>query len=1051
MLMLLALVLGGVSLAGLPVDLLPDITPPVVGILVPFPGASAREVADLVSKPVEATVNTLPGLERVQSLSRDGLAALVLQFRWGTNLADARQEISDKLALLQLPEGASRPVLLRFDPSLLPVAVVSVAGRSSLANLQRLVEREILPELARIDGVADVDVFGKTEPEVQVVLDAAALQALNLTQEQVARLVQASNLNAPAGTLRSERGVLSLRVVNRLQALEDLRNLALAGVPPLPPGTPTPAAASRGAAAPGLVRLGDIARVRLATREVQERSRTDGRPALTLLVQKEADANTVRVCSAVKARLAELAARHGRLTFLTTLDQGEFIRAAVASIVQSLVLGGTLAVAVLFAFLRSSRATLLIALSIPVSVVVTFVLIRFGGLTLNLMTLGGLALGVGMLVDNSIVVIEAIYRHRVAGRPPAEASRTGAEEVAGAITGATATTLAVFLPVVFVRGIVGELFTDFALTVALALVASLVVALTVVPVLAARLLARREAGAGGLGPAGIGPAEAGAAGAGVAPPGAEAPHPSRAGVYQRLLRRALKRRAATVATAAALLVAAAASVPFIGSEFLPPTDEGAFTISVVLPPGSALEQTDARVREIEGILARHGEVAHFTSRVGTGEGLAAAATVFSGGGPNTAEIYVLLDRARAGPTPAVMERLRQELARRIPREAASLTFTPQSSVGGGDAALASNQLQLLVSGPSTASLEQVVPRVVRALEELPGIIDVRSNLTTRKPEVQVRVDRARALAYGLTPAQVATAVHAALDGTTVTRLETADGSLGVRLLQETGERQDPGALASLPLPGARGGTVPLGAIADIRTGQGPVTITRQDGEIVARITARVSGIDLGTATAAVLARIRSLQLPPGFRVSMTGVSELMGEAFGTLSFALALAVVLVFAVLAAQFESLREPLVVMVTLPLAGIGSAAALVLTGTPLGVTAFIGLILLAGIVVNNGIVLVDAIRRLRVQGRPVEEAVVEAARIRERPVWMTTLTTVLGLLPLALGLGRGSEVQAPMAVVVIGGLLSATLLTLVVVPVVYTLLVPESGPPAEPHTGG
>jgi len=831
-----------------------------------------------------------------------------------------------------------------------------------------------------------VDVSGLQDREVRVLLEQDRLQAMQLTQAQVVQAIQAGNIIAPAGTVVDEGLEANVRVLGQLEDAQDLESMIL-GVTPR-----------------GFLTLGEVAHVEDGWTSPDSIVRTNGQQAVVLEVRKEGDANLVSVNQAVLDRLEQLQADLEDVDLVVTMDQAKFIQDSIASIGQNLLVGAGLAILVLLIFLQSPLSTVVIAVAIPFSVLATFVLMQFTGLTLNIMSLGGLALGVGMMVDNSIVVIENIYRHIQEGLSAQEASARGTDEVAGAITGSTLTTLAVFLPVVYVGGITGELFKELAWTVSFSLLASLLVAVTVIPMLASRILPLAK--------------------------NMDATKPRTAtGYYARAVNWALSRRWLVLGIVG--LVVALSILPFnqLGQEFLPSIDEGSFNISVTMPVGTPLEKTAEVAQEIEHVLADHQDIVTYSTQVGG----SSYSQSMPQRGKNSASIDVTLAEAeeRSKETDAVINWARARVEEILP---IGTTVSVQrqdiiSSLAGSDS------LQVDVRGVSLDKVQELAGELRERLSGFPQLTEVKSSLDQRLPEQQVVIDRPRAASMGMVPAQVAAQVSAAKTGQVATRLDVDGHHIDVRV-QCTGldDCQD---LGSFLLTTSDGHVVPLHRVAEIMEGQGPMTLHRGDQQISAQLTAIILEGDLGSVSSEVEEVIAEMDWPQGYTASIGGAGQLMQEGFDSLYKALALAVVLVYIVMAALFESLRHPLVILFTLPLAAVGAILALYFSDNALGITALIGIIMLAGIVVNNGIVMVDAINQLRAQGMSVRKGIVTGASQRLRPILMTAFTTIIAMLPLAMGIGEGAELQAPLATAVLGGLLSATILTLLVVPVVYSLV--------------
>ncbi|HQD85916.1 MAG TPA: efflux RND transporter permease subunit [Bacillota bacterium] len=1031
MLMLIVVLLGVVSYANLQMDLLPEITPPVAAIVTTFPGASATEVADLVTVPLETAAVTTSGIKDIMSISQEGVSIIVLTFDWGQDMVEARNDITQKLELVPLPEDASRPTVMKFDPTMLPVMQVAVTHLrdSAPGELTELANEVLKPRLEGVEGVAAVEVLGGLTRHVEVSLDPDKMSALGLTQDSIAALIAASNLNYPLGKLEENQLHLDLRLEGKFRSVEDLEDLVVGYAPSTLLGqlrsgrnslstNPDMASHPAGLAqAPSLpvamvpVTLKDLASVKETLAEATSITRINGDPSVTLMIKKEGSANTVTVARALRAELKNLESEISGLSTLISFDQAEFIELAINSVSENLLQGAALAILILLVFLRDIRTTLVIAVSIPFSIVATFVLMYFGNLTLNVMTLGGLTLGVGMLVDNSIVVIENIYRHIEEGKSPKQASLDGAKQVATAITASTLTTIVVFLPVVFVGGISGIIFKELAWTVTLSLLASLIVALTVVPMLASKWFSRKLGAA----------------------LGSRTPDTRQArytGGYRRLVEWSLDNRILVFAVVAALIAGSYYLARDIGTEFLPTTDEGSFSISVSMPEGLPLESTDEIVSKIEDILERHESVAMYSVSIGQGDTL----TFMRLSDNASAEILVAV-------TPEVMEDKSTQLVMEdVERQVneikgdAEVAFNLQSTLsmlaGGME-----GSVEVSVSGPDIREVARLNDILVEKLKGVQGIKRVSSTLTERKPELHLVVDRQKAIAHGLTPAQVASAVSRAIRGQTVTRLEKDGTTFDVVVRYHKDSVKTIEDIGSLLLAG-HSGTVPLKEIAQIVPGEGPISVYRIDQRLSASIRAQYSNRDLGSVTGEVSDLISSVDIPQGYAVEIGGMSQIMDESFEALKLAFVLAAILVYMVMAASFESLATPFVVLLTMPLGAIGVVAALYFSRHAFGITAFMGVIVLAGVIVNNGIVMVDFINQQRDAGVPLREAICDGATKRLRPVLMTSLTTILGLVPMALGWGEGAELAAPMALSLMGGLAAGTLLTLVLVPVVYSV---------------
>ncbi|OGF13037.1 MAG: hypothetical protein A2W00_11995 [Candidatus Eisenbacteria bacterium RBG_16_71_46] len=1023
-------VFGLVAASRLAVDLLPNISYPSLTVRTDLPDAAPADVEQFVTRPVEEGVGVVPGLVRMHSVSRPGQSEVTLEFASGTRMDLASLAVREKLDLVTLPREARRPALLRFDPSLDPIMRLRLAGGGNLKRLRRIAEQTVQRDLEGVAGVAAVKVSGGEEEEIQVEVDAARLNAVGLTVGDVTRRLGEENINLAGGSLTEGRSEYLVRAVNQFLAPEEIGGVVLATRPD------------------GIVRVSDVATVARGARDREVVARVGGEESVEIAVYKEGDANTVTVARAVRRRLDRLQLSP-EMRLVTVADQSRFIQAAIGDVMSAAVVGGLLAILVLFAFLHDLRTTLIIGLSIPVSVLATFVIMYRFGLSLNLMSLGGLALGVGMLVDNSIVVLESIFRKREEGLGPVAAASQGAGTVATAVAASTFTTVAVFLPLVFVEGLAGQLIRDQALTISFSLLASLVVALTLVPTIAA-LAARRRAGTADAAPS-LPPGRwtgflgwaaylavfvprlvirgMGRLGRGSAPVVGRLLVPFDAGygalsrAYPRLLARALARPRAVLGLSAAALVLAVLMGLMLPRDLFPSFTQGEFRFNVTLPAGSALEVTDETLDRLTRAVKDDPRVRFAYSSAGQTDLSAFAGSAREA---NRGQVAVVMKRAsdRRGEE-AVAATLRREMDR-IPgltyefERPGLLTF--------------SAPLEAEVYAYDLDTLATLAATVAQRMSAVRGVEDVETSVRLGDPEVRIAFDRDRLAAMSLDPASASRLVRNAVQGEAATQFSDLERKLDVRVRASEDQRSLVSALAQLEVGRNRGSSVPLAAVARLAVERGPGDIRRIGQQRAAVVSANLEGRDLASAAAEIQGALDALPLPPGARVTLAGQNRELGESFASLRFALLLAVFLVYLVMASQFESLLHPFVVMFSLPLALIGVVFTLFATSTPLSIMVFIGLVVLAGIVVNNAIVLVDYARQLRVQGAPKIQALIQAATVRLRPILMTTLTTVLGLLPMVVGIGEGSELRAPLAITLIGGLAFSTLLTLIVIPVVY-----------------
>lgn len=1027
MLMVAIIAFGGVGFSRLAVNLLPDITYPTITVRTEYEGVAPLEMERLVAEPIEGLVGVVSNVVRVSSISRPGVADVVVEFGWGTNMDFASLDIREKLDLANLPRDASKPILLRFDPSLDPVMRLAFYGTLSLLELRRVAEERLRPDLESLKGVAAVRINGGLEEEIQVEVEAQRLAHLGISINQVTSRLAAENVNLTGGVLKDGEAEFLVRTLNEFQGIDEIGEIVIGQLGRAP------------------IKLKDVGRVFRGHRERDLVTRINGREGVEVAVFKEGDANTVQVSAAVQERLDEFLAENASLLqdsgMEVVFNQATFIQQAVDEVLNTAILGGILAVVVLFLFLRDLKSTVIIGLSIPLSVVATFFLMFGSAVSLNIMSLGGLALGVGMLVDNSIVVLESVQRYRDQGLSVLAAAVRGASEVGRAVIAATTTTICVFLPIVFVEGVAGQLFRDQALTVTYSLVASLVVALMLIPMLSSLSLERMIAEAEAIGPK-----------RGVQGPALLIALLRTLGralgrvfstllfplywlfdlvfsafnkAYPLFLSWALRRRGLVLAAFIALGALVLGRAQHLGLELIPEMSQGEFLVDLEWRAGTPLEQTAAQVAALDEQIRGIRGIASVFALVGSS---AQAGGTAADKKEHTAHLHVRLAPERSEE--AAIEAVRSLLGRvpdlkfKFSRPAYFSFRTP---------------IEVEISGYSLSVLERLADQAVERLHTIPGLTDIRASTAGGQPEVQIVFDRRRVAELGTTVQNIGELLRNKLQGDVATELARRDRKVDIRVRALDEERQTVADLkqmvvspASYPVP------VALESVAQVRAVEGPAEIRRLDQERVAVISANLAGRDLGGVVAEIEAVLAALPLPEGFTVAVGGQNEEMVRSFDSMKFALLLAVFLVYLVMASQFESLLHPLVIMFTIPLGLLGSALGLLATGTTISVVVLIGLIMLAGIVVNNAIVLVDYINHLRRdEGMEKFAAVLRAGEVRFRPILMTTSTTVLGLLPMALGLGEGAEIRAPMAITVIGGLLVSTLLTLVLIPVVYTLL--------------
>ena len=1030
MIMVAIATFGMVGFSRLAVNLLPDIAYPTITIRTEFPGTAPAEMERLISEPIEGLVGVVSNVVRVSSVSSPGRSDVIVEFGWGTGMDFASLDVREKLDLLQLPQDASKPILLRFDPSLDPILRIALYGGNSLMELRRVAEDRIRLDFESLEGVAAVRVEGGLEEEIHVEVETQRLASLGIPVSQVTQRLAAENVNLTGGLLKDGEVEFLVRTVNEFVRIEDMESIVIAQV--------------EGA----LVRLSDVGQVTRGHVERDVVTRINGREGVEIAVFKEGDANTVSVSATVRERLAEFQSRFGDLLgdadVEIVVDQATFIQQSVEEVLTTALIGGFLAIVILFLFLRDIKSTAIIGLSIPISVVATFFLMFTTDVSLNIMSLGGLALGVGMLVDSSIVVLENVQRYRDDGDPPLLAARKGTSEVGKAVIAATMTTICVFVPIVFVEGVAGQLFRDQALTVTYSLVASLIVALMLIPMLSSltmRSLSDEESAR----PDGVavrGPALVlrlvGAILSGLGRLVSLLLTPlywlfdilfgAIRAAYPPGLRWCLGHRLLALPAFAALSALVLFQAQHLGVELIPEMSQGEFLIDLEWPAGTPLEGTTNHVSRLDRQVSKLPGVVTVFSQVGASGQTGGFADEKK---ENMAQMFVRLGNG--------MTRLDEEAAMELARQL--LADVPDLDFKFSRPSYFSfrTPIEVEITGYNLETLASIAAAVTEQMRTVPGLVDVKSSAEGGQPEIQVMFDRNRVAELGTTIQAIGTQLRNQLQGEVSTELIRQDRHVDVRVRAVEEERRSVEDLRQMVIsPSSYPVPVSLDAVADVVLVEGPAEIRRLDQERVVVITANLTGRDLGSAVADIRVITDNIALPDGFDISIGGQNEEMERSFESMKFALLLAVFLVYLVMASQFESLLQPLVIMFTIPLGMVGSALALLLLDETVSVVVLIGLIMLAGIVVNNAIVLVDYINTLRRRdGLPKFEAVAEAGRLRLRPILMTTSTTVLALLPMAMGVGQGSEIRAPMAITVIGGLLLSTLLTLVVIPMMYTVL--------------
>jgi HAE1 family hydrophobic/amphiphilic exporter-1 len=1008
MISMVIILLGGISLTRLPVDLMPDTQMPTITVRVNYTGVGPLEMEELVTRPIEQAVSAVAGLERVDSTSSEGNANVRLNFAWGTDLSEAADEVRTRLDRVRgrLPEDADPPTVFKFDSTSMPIMGIGVEGDFDPVTLRELAQNDLSPRLERVAGVAAVTINGGLRRQIRVDLSREKITALNLSPDRVIQILRTENQNIPLGEVNDADRTLLLRSPGQFTDIEEIKNIVVMtreGVP---------------------VYMRDIADVRDTTEDRRSFMRINGVNGIRMQVTKQSGTNTIQIAEGVKREVERINGEVDGIRLQVLDDQSRFIERAIGSVQEHAMLGGLLVIAIIFLFLRDFKSTMIICTSIPVSVIGTFALLYFGGYTLNTLTFGGLALGIGMIVDAAIVVLENTYRHLEMGKDRITAAIDGSEEVWSAILASTLTHIAVFVPMLFLTGVSSIMFGQLAAVVSFSLAMSLLVAVTIVPVLCSRLLDPPHAG-----------------------------HDKK-GVfaalsrtidrwlnnldefYARMLHLALAHRPTVFATGFILFAAALVLLRGIGFEFQPQTDEGEVQVDVELAVGSRIERTEAVILGVEERVKQLvPEGIRFISQAGGGGGGGG----FGGGSMHRGNVNILLvprdERDRSNEQISMM--LRRELSGipgvivRARPSGGQNNMMRGMGGGGGD-----GRLSIEILGHDLETSKNIAQDLKTMLDSTPGIADSRLQREEGRPELAVRVDRDKAALLGLTVTGVANTIRTNVAGTQAAMFRDAGNEYPIIVRLREADREEVSEVGDVLLSTPSGQVLPAKNVMVIDRGTGPVSIERKNQERVQRVNAETE-VTLSEAVESVRGRLNEIQVPRDFAVGFGNEVEEQAKSFRELQLVLILAIVLVYTVMASQYESLRDPFIIIFSIPLAAIGVVGMLMITGTPFSMQAYIGVIMLAGIVVSNAILLVDYTNTLRHRDKMELRAAIElAGRHRLRPILMTSLCTGLGLVPMAIGIGEGAELQAPLARVVIGGLLTSTIITLVFVPAMYTL---------------
>jgi HAE1 family hydrophobic/amphiphilic exporter-1 len=995
MLFLIIIVLGVVSLRYLPIDLLPPIEFPQLTISTDYPNVGPEEIEEIITERVENAVAGVPGIEKVRSSSEEGESDVTLEFAQGTNIDVAANDVRAALDRIrdELPPEADAPRIRKFDPNSFPIVIVGANSEMDLQKLTQVLEREVTKQFEQIKGVGSIDVWGGVYKEVQVELKRDRLIASGLSATDVVQAIGGENVNLPGGNVNSGIKQLYVRTLGEYESLEQIANTVITVVDGMP------------------IRVGHVAEVHWGYEDLNRLVTIDEKPMVRFGIRKQTGANTVAVAQEIRAEIDQINSQREDMTLFVAIDQSDFIQNSIDNVESSAMIGALLAIFVLYLFLRNGSATFIIATSIPISIIATFALLYFNDLTLNQMSFGGLALGIGMIVDNSIVVLENIIRLREEkGKSLKESALAGTKEVGGAVVASTLTTCVIFLPVVFMQTISGIIFQQLALVVVFSLACSLFVALTLVPMLCSKFLT-------------------------VKPEGSAEPKKkswfqrvfARLEVrYSKLIERSLDRRKLIFGTTAALVVACFLLAPLIPVELAPQTDADEIDVDLMMAEGTNIAVQNQYLQELEKVVRATlpmDDVEHVTTAVTDGRA--------------EVEISMVAASERSVSTSELADQIRANVVGLIP--GADIRVSAQSGLwmlrrifgsGGGEA------VEVQLRGHDLELAQEISNEIKRRMEELPEVTGVRTDRREGQPEQNIIFNREKIADLGLSVRDVAQVIQTNIGGSRAGTFREVGDEFPITVRLQPQDRLSITDIRNISIRTPEGQVLPVSSVIEQSEGRGPTEINRVNSQRVSYITANlISGVPLGTAVEKIQDQLSDMQLPEGFSIVYGGEYQEQQDAADDFQLSIIMALVLIYMVMAAQFERFVDPLIVMLSVPLALIGVVPALMLTGTTINMQSMMGMVMSIGIVVNNAIVLIDYINLMRREhGMNVREAVIHSGRLRLRPILMTTLTTVLGLIPLSLGIGAGAEIQASLARVVIGGLTASTLITLIFIPVVY-----------------
>lgn len=967
------LIFGIVSYSRLNLDMLPTMDVPIILVNTQYIGAGPTDVEGEVTKPLENVISTVSNVENVKSISREGMSTIIIQFADGTDMNFASLELREKVDMIKelLPKEIIQPMIVQMDPSMMPIMNLGVSFKGDRNDkIGNFADEVLKNSIESVEGVASVDISGNVKKGIKIEVDNDKLSSNGINIQSLIAAIKSENVNIPIGSIvEGDYGVL-VRTSNSIKNLDDIKNIRIK--------------TNSGE----VVKLSDIANIGYEDKKEESFSKIDGNDALILTIQKESTANTVDVSRKINKKLEELKEKNSDLEVIKIIDQGEIIEFMVSAVKKNAVIGGILAIIVLLLFLKDIRTTIIMGISIPISIVWTFVMVYFSGLTLNMISLGGIALGIGMLVDNSIVVIESIYRYKKLGYNNSEAALYGTKEVSKAIIASTITSICVFLPIVFVQGIAADIFKEMALTVTFSLISSLIVSFTLVPVLASKLLKNDSLNK------------------------ENKTVEKLKKLYEKALIYSLDKRKNIIGLVILFIILGGIAFSGVGIEFFPTSDQGIVNVKLETPNGTLnniLKEESLKlaneVKEVDGV-----------------------ANVSLKGKDNTASMSILLDKNR--------KKSDKEIARDIRKVLSDVPGVKVEVSTGGTQMSQGSPISISVKGADFNVLEEISNEVLKRMETISGIENIKSTNSDKSEEIKISIDKEKSAKYGLNALTISQSISGYFKNTRVMNLRIDDSNYEIYISPISNKNPDLESLKEVTVTSITGSKIPLLQICKIERGEGFSEIYRTGGLREVTISAGLDGKPLNEAVKEIKNSLNDYNIPQGYEIVYGGEIEQMKDAFSQMALALILAVLLVYMVMAAQFESLINPFIIMFTVPLAFIGAIIVLFYTGVTISIPAMIGFVMLTGIIVNNGIVLIDFINKEKEKGIDTRQAIINSGKTRLQPILMTALTTIIGLLPMALGIGEGNEIQLPLAMTVIGGLTIGTLLTLIVIPVVYSI---------------